>query len=254
MNNPVPILSIAGSDPTGGAGIQADIKSIMANGGYAMAIPTLITAQNTLGVHQVFPISHDQLSLQLESLLRDIKPSAIKIGALGNELIVQMLCTHLSTMTCPIVWDPILYSSSGTELISKTAISIAIEQLLPMCTLVTPNVHEVNVFSKDDLQQASFLITGGDQTSTNVTDTLLQPNQQPLRFSHPRYRTNNTHGTGCTLSSSIATYLGRGYTVKEACLYGVEYTVRLLETSHTHNFGFGNGSLLHEQHITPFRS
>ena len=248
------ILTIAGSDPSGGAGIQADLKSIMANGGYGMAVPTILTAQNTLGIEEIYPIPSEHFRIQLQVLLRDIMPSAIKIGAIGTIDILQNILEEFRSIDCPIVWDPILYSTSGTQLISDEAISLALDQLAPLCTLITPNRFEYKqLFTSSDCL-APCLITDGDTEDSVITDILIQTNAPEVRFTHPRHHTKNTHGTGCTLSTSIATYLGRGYTLEQSCLYGIEYTQCLIASSSEHNIGTGKGALFHEQHITPFRS
>lgn len=251
---PPPILTIAGSDPSGGAGIQADLKSIMANGGYGMAIPTLLTAQNTSTIEAIYTVPSDHIRAQLQTLFQDITPSAIKVGAIGTAEILSVLVDALKGLCCPIVWDPILYSSSGTALISDEAISLAVQEFLPLCHLITPNQFEFQqIFTTSNLT-VPCLITNGDSNSSLITDLLLQPNKRDVRFCHPRHETQNTHGTGCTLSSSIATYLGRGYTLEQSCLYGVEYVQTLIANSHLNTNGTGKRSLYHEQHIKPFRN
>jgi hydroxymethylpyrimidine/phosphomethylpyrimidine kinase len=248
------VLTIAGSDPSGGAGIQADLKSIMANGGYGMAIPTILTAQNTHGIETIFSIPPDHIRQQLRVLFSDIVPRAIKIGALGTVDILKEIIEELQDYRGHIVWDPILYSTSGTPLISTEAISLAVSDLLPLCNLITPNHFEYqNLFTRTDLH-TPCLLTNGDSNDAIITDVLLQHNQSEVRFTHPRHETSNTHGTGCTLSSSIATYLSRGYSLEQSCLFGIEYTQSLIAKSASHSIGSGNGSLYHEQHIKPFRS
>lgn len=253
INQPT-ILTLAGSDPSGGAGIQADLKSIMANGGYAMAIPTILTAQNTHGIKNIFPIPAEQIRHQIQVLFEDIRPNAIKIGAIGSIDTMKVIIEELRAYCGHIVWDPILYSTSGTALISADAISLALHDLLPICSLITPNQFEYQkIFAKTELHKPC-LITNGDTHNTIITDVLLQQNQSEIRFTHPRHETPNTHGTGCTLSSSIATYLGRGYSIEQSCLFAIEYTQSLIERSASHTIGTGRGSLYHEQHIKPFRT
>ena len=252
-NHPT-ILTLAGSDPSGGAGIQADLKSIMANGGYGMAIPTILTAQNTHGIETIFPIAPEHIRQQIRVLFSDILPHSIKIGAIGTVDTLKVIIHELQEYPGNIVWDPILYSTSAPPLISTEAITLAFSELLPLCNLITPNQFEYKeLFARTDLN-TPCLITNGDSCDAIITDVLLQPNQSEVRFTHPRHETSNTHGTGCTLSSSIATYLSRGYSLEQSCLFGIEYTQSLIARSASHSIGSGNGSLYHEQHIKPIRS
>lgn len=238
------ILSIAGSDPSGGAGIQADLKTIMGLQGYGMAIPTMLTVQNTQGVKATYPLSVEILKSQILYLLEDIRPDAIKIGALGSFKIAQTVVDCIPADLCPVVWDPVLVSSSGKELLASNEIQETVELMTAFCTLATPNHHE-RILLQENL--CPLLITHGEyDDDALITDRLHLTDGQTFSFVHPRLRTTNTHGTGCTLSTAIATHLGRGLSLVEACREGIRYCTHLLEHSSKHSIGSGRGPLGHE--------
>lgn len=230
MPNHTPtILSIAGSDPYGGAGIQADLKSIHALGGYALTCITALTAQNSQGVTHVVATSADTLSYQLDTLLQDIKVDAVKIGMLANTELVEVVADKITQYSLKnIVLDTVLISSSGHPLLEETAVEYLKEQLFPKATVITPNLpeinhllgkgfhgveHEMNTIGDAffNLGAQAIVAKGGHGLETDLaTDVLLQPGHSPMLFSSPRIQTSHTHGTGCSFSSAIATFLAQG--------------------------------------------
>ena len=219
-------LTIAGSDSSGGAGIQADIKTMTANGVYAMSAITALTAQNTTGVQGIFEVSPDFLAQQLDSIFTDIRPDAVKIGMVSstglNEVIARKLREYRAEN---IVVDPVMVATSGAKLISDDAIAALKEHLLPLATVLTPNIPETEVLSgmavrtPDDMVAAAKAISeqyrcavlckGGHQL--NDANDLLWRDGTSKWFNGKRIDNPNTHGTGCTLSSAIASNLAKGY-------------------------------------------
>lgn len=230
MANHTPtVLSIAGSDPYGGAGIQADLKSIHALGGYALTCITALTAQNSQGVAHVVATSSDILNHQLDTLLQDIKVDAVKIGMLANADLINVVADKITQYSLTnIVLDTVLMSSSGHPLLEESAIECLKKRLFPKTTIITPNLPEINhllgthfdgIAQEMDAIREAFLklgaqavvAKGGHGLDTEVaTDVLLQPNYPPMPFSSPRIQSSHTHGTGCSFSSAIATFLARG--------------------------------------------
>ncbi|QKI88195.1 bifunctional hydroxymethylpyrimidine kinase/phosphomethylpyrimidine kinase [Thiomicrorhabdus xiamenensis] len=243
------VLTIAGSDPSGGAGIQADCKSIHALGGYALSVATALTAQNSQGVQGVYPVSVDAFKAQLDSLLADYQIDAVKIGMLAEASKIETVSELLQDLRVPVVLDPVLVSSSGAVLLQQEAIQHLTEKLLPQVTLVTPNHPEAQLL----LQQAGFngslqnilkdnetvparafaemgiqnlLLKGGHQTGSMACDSLfekLQSEPEIHSFCKPRLQVQHSHGTGCTLSSAIATFLARGETLLDAVQKSKQY-------------------------------
>ncbi len=235
-------LSIAGSDPSGGAGIQCDLKTFMGLHVYGMAIPTLLTVQNTKSISSVHHLHDSLIGEQIEHLLDDITPHAIKIGAIGNAKQARAIVDALQTLTCPIVWDPVLVSSSGTALLTPSDIKTVCQLFKPLVSLATPNHQEV-AYLKDF---PNVLLTNGEtDTSSIITDILRIANQE-YRFTHPRFDTQNTHGTGCTLSSAITAFLAKGYDIRNASAEGIRYCLHLLSQSNRFALGHGRGGLGHE--------
>lgn len=244
---PPSVLSIAGSDPSGGAGIQADLKTFSAHKVYGMAIPTLITVQNSTGVLSVHPLPADLIAKQLLHLLEDIKPRIIKIGALGNQEIISSIANILSQFSIPIVLDPVLYSSSGAELLDSSAQETLIKKLLPLCTLITPNQAEYSRLFSEEKPSCFTLITDGEASNNQLcTEKLISSQGEETRFTHLHLQRRNTHGTGCTLSSAIAAQLALGASIPMACQEGIGYVYRLLERSDQYDLGSGRGALGHE--------
>ena len=219
-------LTIAGSDSSGGAGIQADIKTMTANGVYAMSAITALTAQNTTGVQGIFEVSPDFLAQQLDSIFTDIRPDAVKIGMVSSTGLIEVIARKLREYRAEnIVVDPVMVATSGAKLISDDAIAALKEHLLPLATVLTPNIPETEVLSgmavrtPDDMVPAAKAISeqyrcavlckGGHQL--NDANDLLWRDGTSKWFNGKRIDNPNTHGTGCTLSSAIASNLAKGY-------------------------------------------
>ena len=219
-------LTIAGSDSSGGAGIQADIKTMTANGVYAMSAITALTAQNTTGVQGIFEVSPDFLAQQLDSIFTDIRPDAVKIGMVSSTGLIEVIARKLREYRAEnIVVDPVMVATSGAKLISDDAIAALKEHLLPLATVLTPNIPETEVLTgmavrtPDDMVAAAKAISeqyrcavlckGGHQL--NDANDLLWRDGTSKWFNGKRIDNPNTHGTGCTLSSAIASNLAKGY-------------------------------------------
>lgn len=256
----LPTLTIAGSDCSGGAGIQADIKTMSALGCYAMSVITSITAQNTCGVRAVLPLPVDLVRSQLEAILEDIPPLAIKIGMLYNSDIIHCVASLLQERDIPLVIDPVMVATSGDRLIDNTAVELFTRQLLPLSTLITPNLQETEVLSKTKmtsqhaLEEAgqwflshgarAVLIKGGHTWEKEATDYLFH-NDGCQTFTHSRIESPNTHGTGCTLSSAITAYLAQGQTLSQAIALGKLYLTEALLSGKDLSIGHGHGPVDH---------
>ncbi len=206
------ILVIAGSDSSGGAGIQADIKTITMLGGHAMTAITAITAQNTLGVQAVEVLPPEMVIAQARSCVDDIGVDAVKIGMLGSPAIAEAVADLLQEIDAPVVFDPVMVATSGSVLADEATVA-AFERLMELATLTTPNVPELDALGGAQAltnRNIAFLAKGGDAPDDPVTDTLHRPGHDPLSWQSPRIETRHTHGTGCTLASAIATGLGAG--------------------------------------------
>lgn len=250
---PARILSIAGSDSSGGAGIQADIKTITMLGGYAMTAITAITAQNTRGVQAVEMLPVELVLAQIDSCLSDIGADAIKIGMLGSPEIAHAVAERLDSFAGPIVFDPVMVATSGAELASDATIA-AFDRLLAVATLATPNLPELAVLSgtepetSDTILEAAMtlakrhgvqvLAKGGHRGDAEVIDYIVSPSGKYASFGHARIDTRHTHGTGCTLSAALATLLGFGQPLTNAIQLARAFTYRAIEQAP----GFGEGS------------
>jgi hydroxymethylpyrimidine/phosphomethylpyrimidine kinase len=258
---PPRILAIAGSDSSGGAGIQADIKTIAMLGGYAMTAITAVTAQNTLGVQAIAPMSGDVVREQIVSCLGDIGADAIKIGMLHDIQIIDAVTDALETVAGPIVLDPVMIATSGAALIAEDAIAAMKARLFPLATLITPNLPELEHLAgrtlrdTDEVTAAALalaeefgchvLAKGGHTEDARVIDILVGPGDaRAAAFDDPRIETRHTHGTGCTLSSAIATLLGHGQPLEHAVRLGRQFVRRAIEAAP--GFGAGNGPLGHQ--------
>ena len=260
---PPRILAIAGSDSSGGAGIQADIKTIAMLGGYAMTAITAITAQNTQGVQAVAPVSPDMVGEQITSCIEDIGVDAIKIGMLHDKQIIDAVAASLRLCAShiPIVLDPVMIATSGAALIAENAIAEMRTQLFPMATLLTPNLPELEHIAgrtlrdTDEVSEAAHelaqqfdchvLAKGGHAEGKRVIDMLLGPqDERGVLFNDARIDTPHTHGTGCTLSSAIATLIGYGQPLEHAVRLGRQFVRRAIEAAP--GFGQGNGPLGHQ--------
>ena len=257
---PPRILAIAGSDSSGGAGIQADIKTITMLGGYAMTAVTAITAQNTLGVQGVAGIAPDMVLQQIASCVEDIGVDAVKIGMLADEDVIRHVAGAMVLLRRPLVLDPVMIATSGAVLVGADAVAALRARLFPLATVITPNRpelehlagralpnHEAMVEAAQELAHASgaaVLAKGGHAGGETITDVLVVPGEPPLAFTHARIDTRHTHGTGCTLSSAIATLLGRGETLPEAVRRAREFVFAAIAAAP--GYGAGSGPLGHQ--------
>ncbi len=255
---PIPVLTIAGSDPSGGAGIQADLKTMSALGVYGMSVITAITAQNTLGVRRFQSLDPSMVADQLDMVITDIEPLAIKTGMLASASIVEAISDILSRYPhIPLVIDPVMVATSGDQLIDDDAIGIIVNRLFPLATVVTPNVNEARRLTNvtETCKQASalldkgpksVLLKGGDRNDKESVDLLwIQGDSTPTLLSSPRISTPNTHGTGCTLSSAIACYLALGNDIAQAVKLAKDYISKAIEAACGWQVGLGHGPVNH---------
>ena len=251
-------LTIAGSDSSGGAGIQADIKTMTMHGVYAMSAITAMTAQNTTGVRAIQESTPEFLRQQLDAVFEDIRPDAIKIGMVSSSELSRVIAHRLRFYDAGnVVVDPVMVATAGSSLIRQEAVQILIRELLPMASLVTPNIPEAQVLSgltirdRDDMIAAAkkigddcrcaVLLKGGH--SLNDANDLLYANGKVRWFDGKRIDNPNTHGTGCTLSSAITANLALGYNLTESIHRAKEYLSGAL--SAMLNLGKGSGPLDH---------
>ena len=255
-------LTIAGSDSSGGAGIQADIKTMTMNGVYAMSVVTALTAQNTLGVRAILESSSEFLKEQIDAVFEDIFPDSVKIGMVSSSELIDVIAGRLKYYNAKnIVVDPVMIATSGASLIKTDAIKELTSKLLPMATLVTPNIPEAEVLSdmkimceEDMIKAAKFieknygcsvLLKGGH--GTNDANDLLRENGKNIWFYGKRIDNSNTHGTGCTLSSAIASNLAKGFDLEKAVRKAKEYISDALLAGL--DLGKGSGPLKHNFNI-----
>ena len=253
------ILIIAGSDSSGGAGIQADIKTVTSLGSFAMTAVTAVTVQNTKGVKSVIPISANQIKNQIIFTAKDIKPDAIKIGMLNSQSVVKKVIESIKKIKVKkIILDPVMVAKGGAKLINNQAIKILKKQLIKYVYLITPNIPEAEILTamkiknKEDMILAAnklldlgaknVLIKGGHLKSRMVEDVFLSKNDFKI-FINPRHKTKNTHGTGCTLSSAITTFFSCGKSIKKACDLGIKYVNSAILSNP--NYGKGHGPINH---------
>ena len=242
---PPRILAIAGSDSSGGAGIQADIKTITVLGGYAMTAITAITAQNTTGVTAVDVLSPEMIGAQIDACVSDIGVDAVKIGMLGSPQIAAVVADRLEDLAVPVVFDPVMVATTGSVLADAATIA-GFERLMRLATLTTPNVPELAALGGHEAMAGrgvAYLAKGGDAEGPQVEDALYLPGSQPIVSTAPRIATRHTHGTGCTLSSAIATFLGQGMDLP-AAVEAARTFVRAAMLA-APGFGAGNGPLGH---------
>lgn len=245
--HPPRILAIAGSDSSGGAGIQADIKTITMLGGYAMTAITALTAQDTTGVHAVSIVDPDMVMAQIDACIGDIGVDAVKIGMLGSPEIAQRVAQRLEGLGKPIVFDPVMVATSGAVLADAATVA-AFERLMAVATLTTPNVPELDALGGADAMAArgvTYLAKGGHADGAVVTDCLAKPGGSRRVWEAPRIETRHTHGTGCTLSSAIATCLGAGLALDDAVSRARLFVRSAMENAP--GFGKGAGPLGHAQ-------
>jgi hydroxymethylpyrimidine/phosphomethylpyrimidine kinase len=252
------VLIIAGSDSGGGAGVQADIKTVTMMGGHAASAITAVTAQNTLGITAIHPIPAAIVEAQARSVLDDIGADAIKVGMLGGADVVETVGRILAgAAEIPAVIDPVLFATGGARLLNEDALA-ALRALLPLAALLTPNALEaailtgVEVTTTDDLRRAgealleagcaAVLVKGGHVAGERVVDVLLSPAGETT-FEGPRMETRHTHGTGCTLSSACAVGLAQGLSLETAVAHAWAYTANAIR--HAPGLGAGAGPLGH---------
>ena len=251
-------LSIAGSDCSGGAGIQADIKTMTMNGVYAMSAVTALTAQNTTGVRAIQESTPDFLKQQLDAIFEDIHPDAVKIGMVASSELIRVIADRLRYYNARnVVVDPVMVASAGSLLMKQNAVQTLIKELLPISTLVTPNIPEAQVLSgmtigsKEDMIAAAkqigdsyhcaLLLKGGH--SINDANDLLYADGELVWFEGKRIQNPNTHGTGCTLSSAIASNLAKGFTLAESIQRAKDYISGALAAML--DLGEGSGPMNH---------
>jgi hydroxymethylpyrimidine/phosphomethylpyrimidine kinase len=259
------VLIIAGSDSGGGAGLQADIKTVAALGGYAMTAVTALTAQNTQGVFGIFDIPTDFIRQQIRVVLSDLGADCIKIGMLHTPEVIEAVAASLASDApgIPIVLDPVMMAKGGQPLLVEDAVAGLARQLVPMATVLTPNLPEADALagqsglSQDDLAQRllalgphAVLVKGGHGAGPVVTDVLAQRGHPPLTFESPRIDTLHTHGTGCTLASAMAVGLAQGLDVRSAVTRARAYVLEAIRTAP--GFGHGHGPLNHGHTARPF--
>ena len=258
------ILIIAGSDSSGGAGIQADIKTVTALGSYAMTAITAVTSQNTTGVKSIVGINPKEIFNQIVFSCKDINPDAIKIGMLHSTDVIKMVIKALDVIKVKkIILDPVMVAKGGAKLIDSKAIQLLKLKLIKKVSLITPNIPEAEILTKtkiitkEDMIYAAnkliglgaknVLIKGGHLKHKNVRDIFV--NKKDIKiFDSERYRTKNTHGTGCTLSSSVTTFLSCGKTAKKSCELGIKYVNSAIKSNP--EYGKGHGPI---NHLTSFK-
>jgi hydroxymethylpyrimidine/phosphomethylpyrimidine kinase len=246
VSAPPRILAIAGSDSSGGAGIQADIKTITMLGGYAMTAITAVTAQNTRGVAAIELLSPDMVGAQIDACLSDIGADAVKIGMLGSPVIANTVAERLEGLNLPIVFDPVMVATSGSVLADTDTIA-AFERLMRLATLTTPNVAELAALGGPAGMAArgvTYLAKGGDASGPVVEDRLVRPGAEDRVWHGDRIDSRHTHGTGCTLSSAVAALLGEGKTLDDAIDGAWHFVRRAIECAP--GFGAGHGPLGHQ--------
>ncbi len=251
------VLTIAGSDSSGGAGIQADIKTLTAHGVYAMSAITALTAQNTQGVRDVLEVPPAFLKAQLDAVLTDIPPDAIKVGMVASQALIETIADVVSSVARPLVVDPVMIATSGARLLADDAVSALQTRLLPCATLATPNIPEAEVLwgesirTPADMERAAAAISKaygcavlvkGGHSLADANDYLYSPTHARW-FYGTRIDNPNTHGTGCTLSSAIAANLALGHPLNEAVTRAKDYLSRALAANL--NLGHGSGPLNH---------
>ncbi len=258
----VRVLTIAGSDSGGGAGIQADLKTFSALGCYGMTAITALTAQNTQGVSGIHAVPPEFLKAQLQAVLDDIGVDAVKIGMLHAPEIVRVVAWAIDHYRLrQVVLDPVMVATSGDRLIEQATVEVLREELFPRATLITPNLDEAALLlgqaipAADALEGAArallaqgaqaVLLKGGHLPGDWVTDLLLEPGQAPVRLQSARIPSRNVHGTGCTLSSAVACYLAQGLPLAEAVGQARAYILEAIRAGASVRIGQGHGPLCH---------
>lgn len=256
------VLTIAGFDGSGGAGIQADIKTISALGCYATSVLTALPVQNTQGVRNIYPIPVAAVADQIEAIFDDIVPEAVKIGMVHTPELVETIVRTLSKYKkVPVVYDPVMVATSGHRLIEEETVRTIVEQLFPIADVITPNMDEASILANmkvETLEQMrlageriaklgchSVLLKGGHQKTETITSLFIDNNGAYHTFDAIKFDTPNTHGSGCTLSSAIASYIARGENLYSAVSLGQQYVYAAIEQGRDVVTGNGNGPLNH---------
>lgn len=256
-------LTIAGSDSGGGAGIQADIKAFSANGIYGMSAITAITAQNTRGVTDIHPVPVEIIKSQIAAVMDDIGTDAIKIGMLHSSKVIRKVVEILNEYNpSNIVIDPVMVATSGDKLLQDEAIETLIKEMLPIATVITPNLPEAEIIlgheikteeqffeAARELSQTkakAILLKAGHFQNEKLTDVLyISETDETIKIPGKRINTKNTHGTGCTLSSAIAAQLAHGFNLKTAIQKGIEYIHQSIQAGSNFQLGSGHGPVHH---------
>ena len=249
---PPRVLIVAGSDSGGGAGIQADIKTVTMLGGFATTAITAITAQNTLGVTDVMPVPAAMVVAQIDAIVSDIGADAVKIGMIGSAETAEAVAGQLERLAVPIVFDPVMVATSGSELADSATVA-AFGRLMRIASVVTPNLPELEALGGEAAVLAHgchLLAKGGHGEGAEIVDTLVSPGGGRQDLRGRRFDTSDTHGTGCTLASALACGLGAGLTIGQAFEQAVRFVrIAILEAP---GFGLGHGPIGH-QAVTDFR-
>ena len=255
------VLSIAGSDPSGGAGIQADLKAISANGAFAMAAVTALTAQNTQGVSDIHLVPPAFLQNQINAIFDDIHVDAVKVGMIANAETALTVVNALTGPDIPIVIDPVMIAKGGAILLQPDAIDVVRDALLPIASILTPNLPEAAHLLGTKVAQtrahmetqgralcdhgpAAVMMKGGHLNGNNSPDCLVTP-KTTTWFEAPRTPTRNTHGTGCTLSSALAAQLANGHAAEIAVRNAKSYVANAIVNASALNVGTGHGPIHH---------
>ena len=255
------ILTIAGSDSGGGAGIQGDLKSISATGAYGLSVITALTAQNTMGVDAIYPVAISFLKQQMQAVARDIQIDAVKIWMLGTSEVIAAVAEFVAGLQCPIVVDPVMVAKSGDRLLQADAVTSLRELLIPKASLITPNLPEAAdllgvteaVDRENMLNQAEALLRlgpgavllKGGHLATNESPDLLALGDSYIWYESERIETTNTHGTGCALSSALASFMGQGLEAPEAVSESKTYIRGAITEANRLDVGKGHGPVHH---------
>ncbi|MEF1256298.1 bifunctional hydroxymethylpyrimidine kinase/phosphomethylpyrimidine kinase [Vibrio sp. M260112] len=263
QDTPPIVLTIAGSDSGGGAGIQADIKAISATGSYACSVITAVTSQNTLGVSAIHPIPVEHIESQLDAVFSDLNVVAVKVGMLADADIIAMVARKIRQYQPKyLVVDPVMVATSGDPLLAQSAVETLKQQLLPLADLITPNLPECAALTGRDIPHnesqmtetidalkalgaKAVLLKGGHLKKTDKSSDLLIEQNSSEVLSSKRIETKNTHGTGCTLSSAIASYLAQGHRLHKAVYLGKQYISQAISQADQLKVGQGHGPVNH---------
>lgn len=258
-------LSIAGFDGSGGAGIQADLKAFSATGSYGMTVLTALPVQNTCGVRSCYEIALSCIQEQLEAIFEDIKPDAIKIGMLFSAEIIELVANFLqqNASGIPIIVDPVMMAKSGDPLLKPDAIESLKTQLIPIASLITPNLPEAKMLVPGEADKASLaqkllslgcraVFLKGGHEETECADDLFLSDDLKETLSAPRIHSKNTHGTGCTLSAAITSFMAQGVSSLNACVKAKAYLHEAILHGKDLSIGKGNGPVHHFHHLWKF--